>query len=221
MSIPAKQRKALGIERGGTVVATVQDGEPPHPHGKGGARRDIRPRRTGPESIGKHRRSVDCRSAYRSCPGGTGISGVSQRTANLGQTAAVRRIVNVILDSSALLARLLNEPGGDVVMQAIASGAAMSSVNLAEVMTILVRDGLPPAEAERALAKLPVTIHAFDDGLALQAGAMFPVTRKSGMSLGDRACLALAQRERLPALTGDRAWVQAGPLLGVTVRLIR
>jgi ribonuclease VapC len=129
--------------------------------------------------------------------------------------------VNVLLDSSALLARLLNEPGRDVVAEAIASDAAMSSVNLAEVMTILVRNGLSPADAERALAKLPLTIHAFDDLLAFQAGAMVAVTRKFGLSLGDRACLALARRENLPVLTGDRVWVEAGPLVGVTVRLIR
>jgi ribonuclease VapC len=127
----------------------------------------------------------------------------------------------MLLDSSALLARLLNEPGGDIVAEAIASDAAMSSVNLAEVMTILVRDGLSPIDAERALAKLPLTIHVFDDPLALQAGAMVAVTRKFGLSLGDRACLALARRENLPVLTGDRAWVEAGPLVGVTVRLIR
>ena len=97
----------------------------------------------------------------------------------------------------------------------------MSSVNLAEVMTILVRDGLPPADAERALAKLPITIHAFDAVLAREAGAMLAITRKFGLSLGDRACLAVAQRENLPVLTGDRAWADAGPLVGVTVKLIR
>jgi ribonuclease VapC len=129
--------------------------------------------------------------------------------------------VTVILDSSAVLARLLNEQGRDLVTQAIASDAAMSSVNLAEVMTILVRDGLSRADAERALGKLPVTIHRFDEGMALQAGAMVAVTRKYGLSLGDRACLALAQREGLPVMTGDRAWAEVGPLVGVTVRLIR
>jgi ribonuclease VapC len=129
--------------------------------------------------------------------------------------------VSVLLDSSALLARLLNEPGQDLVAEAIASDAVMSSVNLAEVMTILVRDGVSPKDAELALARLPVTIHAFDEALARQAGAMFVVTRKFGLSLGDRACLALAQREKLLVLTADRAWAQAAPLVGVTVKLIR
>jgi ribonuclease VapC len=129
--------------------------------------------------------------------------------------------MNILLDSSALLARLLNEPGHALVTEAIASDAAMSSVNLAEVMTILVREGQSPGSAQRVLDKLPVTIHAFDQDLALQAGAMFAATRKFGLSLGDRACLALAQRENLPVLTADRAWADAGPVVGVSVRLIR
>jgi ribonuclease VapC len=129
--------------------------------------------------------------------------------------------VSAFLDSSALLARLLNEPGKEVVTEAIASGAAMCSVNLAEVMTRLVRNGVSPIDAENILAAFPVTIHGFDDALALQTGAMFSVTRPFGLSLGDRACLALARRENAPVLTADRAWVQAGPLVGVTVVLIR
>src|ERR1700710_2675488 len=119
--------------------------------------------------------------------------------------------MSIVLDSSALLARLLNEPGHTLVTEAIASNAAMSSVNLAEVMTILVREGQTPASAERALDKLPVPIHAFNQELALQAGAMFAATRKFGLSLGDRACLALAQRENLPVLTADRALAGGGP----------
>jgi PIN domain nuclease of toxin-antitoxin system len=50
---------------------------------------------------------------------------------------------------------------------------------------------------------------------------MFAVTRKFGLSLGNRACLALALRQNMPMLTGDRIWAQAGPLVGVTVQLIR
>jgi ribonuclease VapC len=97
----------------------------------------------------------------------------------------------------------------------------MSSVNLAEVMTRLVRDGASPSEVEEIPTALPVTIHPFDAALALQAGAMVAVTRKFGLSSGDRACLALAQREGLPVMTGDRAWTDVGFLVGVTVRLIR
>jgi PIN domain nuclease of toxin-antitoxin system len=97
----------------------------------------------------------------------------------------------------------------------------MSAVNLAEVMTRLVRNGVTQATAEQALGTLPVLIHGQDDALALQTGALFATTRPFGLSLGDRACLALAQREAMPALTADRAWVQVGPLVGVTIRLVR
>jgi PIN domain nuclease of toxin-antitoxin system len=75
--------------------------------------------------------------------------------------------VSVLLD---FLDRLPNEPGRNLVARAIASDAVMSSVNLAEVMTILVREGVSPKDAEFALAKLPVTVHTFDDVLAPQAG---------------------------------------------------
>jgi PIN domain nuclease of toxin-antitoxin system len=129
--------------------------------------------------------------------------------------------VSLVLDSSAVLAYLLNEPGEDVVANATQSDAAMSSVNLAEVMTRLVRNGASPTDAEEVLAALPFTIHPFDQPLALAAGAMFAVTRLFGLSLGDRACLALGRRENLPVLTADRVWTDAAPILGVSVQLIR
>ncbi len=129
--------------------------------------------------------------------------------------------MGVILDSSAVLAVLFQELGQDVVKAAFNDSAGISVANLAETMTRLVRDGMPPEQAERALAALPLTLHDLDYDLAIQAGALFAQTRPFGLSLGDRACLALARREKLPALTADRAWLQAGPAVGVEVRLIR
>jgi ribonuclease VapC len=95
--------------------------------------------------------------------------------------------MSILLDSPALLARLLNEPRHALLNDAIASNAGMSSINLAEVMTLLVREGQSPSSAERALARLPISIHPFDETLALETGAMFAVTRKCGLSFGDRA----------------------------------
>ena len=57
--------------------------------------------------------------------------------------------------------------------------------------------------------------------LAYRAGALEPVTRREGLSLGDRACLALAERHGVPALTADRSWAAAGARLGIAVELIR
>lgn len=126
-----------------------------------------------------------------------------------------------VLDASALLALVKRELGQDVVEAALISGAVICTVNLTEVITTLLRDGVPEITVRQTLDRLPIPTADFDNDLAMAAGLMSSLTRKFGLSLGDRACLALAQRENLPVLTGDRAWAQAGPLVGVTVRLIR
>ena len=121
-------------------------------------------------------------------------------------------------DSSAILACLRQEPGGDIVESVFASGI-VSSVNLAEVVSRLIDLGLVPEEAMgRALAG-GYGVAPFDETLALRAGALRVVTRHLGLSLGDRACLALAGREGLPVLTADRAWAALD--IGVQIRLIR
>jgi ribonuclease VapC len=126
-----------------------------------------------------------------------------------------------VLDASAVLAVVNCENGQDVVEAALIAGATICAVNLTEVITILLRQGAPEIEVRRMLDRLPIVVVDFDSDLALSAGLMFIVARPFGLSLGDRACLALARRQNVPVLTTDRAWVQAGPLIGVTVKLIR
>ena len=108
-----------------------------------------------------------------------------------------------------------------MVEQAIASGAGLGVINLAEVMGRLVRDGVSVDTARATLLELPVTLFDVNADLALGAGSLFAVARSFGLSLGDRLCLALAIRERMPALTADRAWADVAPLVGAVVRLIR
>jgi len=127
----------------------------------------------------------------------------------------------VVLDSSVILAYLLDEQGREAAEQAIAARGIICSVNLAEVMSRLMRDQADAAASADVLLALPVTVADLDARLAIDAGAMVAQTRPLGLSLGDRACLALARREKLPALTADRIWLQAGTLIGVEVRLIR
>jgi ribonuclease VapC len=127
----------------------------------------------------------------------------------------------VILDSSVVLTYLLDEPGRLAAEAAIADRGRILSVNLAEVMGRLVRDGTDPGIAADTLLALPLIVIALDAGLAIEAGAMLAHTRPFGRSLGDRACLALAKREGLPALTADQSWLRAAPLVGIEVRLIR
>ena len=92
------------------------------------------------------------------------------------------------------------------------------SVNLTEIVTRLLDRSSGPPDISR-LAKLPFSVADFDRDLALQAGLLRAATRHKGLSLGDRACLALAMREKLPVMTGDRAWSDLD--LPVEVVLIR
>lgn len=126
---------------------------------------------------------------------------------------------NHVLDASALLALLNQEPGSERVASCIANGAVISTVNFSEVVAKLSDAGVPEEVIREALSVLGIAIVDFDTPLSYEAGLLRPLTRQAGLSLGDRACLALARRFELPAVTTDKAW---GTLsLGVVVQLIR
>jgi len=124
---------------------------------------------------------------------------------------------SVVLDASALLALLQDEPGSDRVLAQLA-GALISSVNLSEVVAKLAERGMPEGDIHRSLS-LGLEVIPFDEKLAWQAGLLRPQTRHAGLSLGDRACLALARSRSRPTLTADHAWV--GLNVGVEVVVIR
>ena len=123
-----------------------------------------------------------------------------------------------VLDSSAILALLNDEAGADVVAEILPS-SVVSTVNLAEVIASLVNKGVSGADAEAALLTLDCKSEPFRREEALLAGRLRESTRQAGLSLGDRACLALALSLGLPVLTADRAWRNLP--LDVEVRLIR
>ena len=122
----------------------------------------------------------------------------------------------VVLDASALLVALNAERGADAVARVL-PGAAISAVNLSEVVAKLVERGMPPREIRSALDALGLDIHPFDRELAYLAGQLRGRTRSRGLSLGDRACLALGLRLALPVLTADRGWTELGLDLRVQV----
>lgn len=123
-----------------------------------------------------------------------------------------------VLDSSAVLALLWDEPGAANVAASV-QDARVSAVNLSEVVARLVDQGMAPAEARHALRELELGVEVFDTELAIETGLLRTATRAHGLSLGDRACLALAARLEAEALTADRAWSRAD--IGVNIRLIR
>ncbi|MHB8680461.1 MAG: type II toxin-antitoxin system VapC family toxin [Rudaea sp.] len=124
----------------------------------------------------------------------------------------------IALDASALLAFLFAEPGHEQVAAQL-DAACLSTVNLSEVASRFARDGHDPREVCRRVAASPIEIVPFLATDAAIAAALLPVTNKHGLSLGDRACLALAMVRRIPALTADRAWKALR--LPVPVQLIR
>lgn len=122
-----------------------------------------------------------------------------------------------VLDSSAVLAILHQEPGAETV-KAVLPNAIMSAVNLAEVITRLAERGLTGQPARTAIDALRISIIDFTKEQAELTGDLRPATRAAGLSLGDRACLALSQLRGIPALTSDSAWAT---LKGFDVIMIR
>lgn len=123
-----------------------------------------------------------------------------------------------MLDSSALLAVLNREPGAELVADLLGN-TAVSAVNLSEVQAKLVGRGIDRKAASKAILGLVSEVVAFDESLALLTGSLITATQKVGLSLGDRACVALGIQVKAPIYTADRAWAKLD--LGVEIRLIR
>ncbi len=129
-----------------------------------------------------------------------------------------------MLDASALLAYLGDEPGADAVAYAIAGGAIIATVNLAEALSTLAARGKDPASVvsdltDRGLLDGAIAVEPFSTADAIEAARLRPLTREAGLSLADRACLAVARRFSTSALTADQAW--SGLSLDVDVHPIR
>ena len=124
--------------------------------------------------------------------------------------------MTVVLDATALLALMNDEPGAINVKDALPE-AVISAVNLAEVVGKLVDGGLPEAHIFNVLRELDLSDVPFDVRQAYAAGLLRAATRSRGLSLGDRACLSLAVQLASPVITLDRAWAELD--LGVEVLL--
>jgi PIN domain nuclease of toxin-antitoxin system len=121
--------------------------------------------------------------------------------------------VTCVLDASALLAYLNDEPGAQVVEDALVRGSAMSAVNVAEVLSKLTEIGEDPDEVTKELERRgllggKLAVFPLTAADAVVIANLHRKTKAHGLSLGDRACLGLALRLRVPAVTADRAWLR-------------
>ena len=126
-----------------------------------------------------------------------------------------------VLDASALLALLNRERGAEQVAEALAAGAIIGAVNLSEVVAKLADIGMPEAEIREALEPLALDVVDFDVADAFATGLLRPLARAAGLSLGDRACLALGRRTALPVLTADQAWTHLALAPAIEITVIR
>ena len=125
----------------------------------------------------------------------------------------------IVLDASAILAVINGEPGAGKLTPALLARAVGSAVNLAEVQTKLVTRGWNSEEAWEDATSPVREVVPFDEELAKMAGDLVKQTRPLGLSLGDRACLALGIALKAPVYTADGAWKRVK--LGVRVHVIR
>ncbi len=129
-------------------------------------------------------------------------------------------MARTLLDASALLAVIFEETGAELVLSALKEGSAISAVNAGEVAACLFQEDWDLEEVLLAFNQLGVTVLPFDAETAITSGSFRKATRKLGLGLGDRACLATAYKEKCPVLTADKAWTRL-ELPDVAVTCIR
>ena len=130
----------------------------------------------------------------------------------------MRGVSRHVLDASALLAILNQESGAEQWTDAVIDGV-ISAVNLSEVVARLADAAIPEENIRNVIEPLDLEVAPFDSQQAWTAGLLRSATKAAGLSLGDRACLALGRTMKLPVLTADQAWKSLR--VGVQVKLLR
>lgn len=129
----------------------------------------------------------------------------------------------VVLDASAVLAFINDEVGSSTIDKYLALSPIMSAVNWAEVVSKAAEVGYPPEKFQKQLrVQGPfriITIKPFTEQDSIAAANLRESTKSQGLSLADRACLALAKRLNLPVLTADRIWGKLN--LGIEIIISR
>ena len=128
-------------------------------------------------------------------------------------------MTSAVLDASAVLALVRDEPGGDKVAEHVGRGA-ISAVNLQEVVKELLVSGLEQPIIRELLGELRLDVRAHDTDAAFAAAALHEQTKQFGRGIGDRSCMALALSLGVPALTADREW-RKGKVKGLQINRLR
>ncbi|SFW25768.1 type II toxin-antitoxin system VapC family toxin [Nitrosovibrio sp. Nv17] len=126
----------------------------------------------------------------------------------------------IVIDASAILAAILGEAGGDAVFDLL-DEAIVDTVNVAEVYTYAVLNELPTEAIDAFFADTGIAVVSFDPVQAVTAGQLASITRKAGLSLGDRSCLALAKLRHAGVLSANRLWQRVAGTTGLTITLLR
>jgi PIN domain nuclease of toxin-antitoxin system len=126
---------------------------------------------------------------------------------------------NIVFDASALLALILQEKGAELI-RPLLKKAVMSAINVAEVLTALQRVNISPKESLTSITDIICTILPFDIEQAQYVAELQPHVQHKGLSLGDRACIALGMKLQAPIYTADKIWSEL-QLTNVDIKLIR
>ncbi|WP_422929687.1 type II toxin-antitoxin system VapC family toxin [Singulisphaera sp. PoT] len=130
----------------------------------------------------------------------------------------MKTLSEAVLDASAMIAFVRNEPGADKVA-AVLPQACISAVNLSETLAKLVEYGMPLDAVAFQIDRLRIPVVTFDAEQARIVASLCTPTRRAGLSLGDRACLALGLKRQISVLTADRSWAKVD--VGLEIRFIR
>ncbi len=124
-----------------------------------------------------------------------------------------------LLDTSAIIALIKKEPGYKIVSNILAN-SAISTVNFTELISTLIKEGVSEEDADAITENIIPEIIPYDHEVAINAGKLISITKPYGLSLGDRACIALGMQLELPIYTADKIWAKLD-LPNLDIKLIR
>lgn len=124
-----------------------------------------------------------------------------------------------LLDTSAVIAILKKEPGYKILEDIIAN-SSISSVNLSEFISVLARASIPTNEIDKIIIDIIPEIIPFSEDIAIESGKLTNYTKKYGLSLGDRACIATGIYHNMIIYTADKIWSEL-EIKNANIKLIR